>query len=71
METSASSTSSSSSNMMPTNTLLAVPDGPVASGSSDLKNHAVSYIGGYPVSSLYILRRENQKHSVVSSILSS
>ncbi|KAK4685357.1 pre-rRNA-processing protein TSR4, partial [Tremellales sp. Uapishka_1] len=39
--------SSSSSSLLYTNTLLALPDGPI-SVSSDLSSHTISLLGGYP-----------------------
>lgn len=39
---------SSSSSYVPTTTLLAVPDGEIASSSKDLRSHTISWIGGYP-----------------------
>ncbi|WVN90776.1 uncharacterized protein L203_106019 [Cryptococcus depauperatus CBS 7841] len=39
---------SSSSSLCYTNTLLALPDGPIAAAHQDLTSHTVSFIGGYP-----------------------
>ncbi|ORY31804.1 programmed cell death protein 2 [Naematelia encephala] len=44
-----SSPAGSSSSSIPfSNTLLALPDGPIAYDAADLRSHTVSYIGGYP-----------------------
>jgi hypothetical protein len=42
------SPSSSTSSFLPTTTLLAIPDGPIASSSKDGRTHLTSIIGGYP-----------------------
>ena len=43
-----SSPSSSCASLPDSNALLALPDGPIASGSDDAKSYVVSLIGGYP-----------------------
>jgi hypothetical protein len=42
------SPSSSTSSFLPTTTLLAIPDGPIASSSKDGRSHLTSLMGGYP-----------------------
>jgi pre-rRNA-processing protein TSR4 len=44
-----SSPAGSSSSTLPiSNTLLALPDGPIPSDHADRKSYTISYIGGYP-----------------------